>query len=212
MADQIQLADLMRRAVEANVQYFTTLSKLAVEYLETVLGSVANLTPQPASNGGSPASDETIDVDVPAAPAPPGPTILLEAEAGGHALGVLLVENVLAEAVSARIVVSPFVDSSGREARTAIRVDPETISLEPKEQVLVRLVAAIDDSLIPGADYRAEVSVPDLPGTCVPLVLRRRATAALAAPAPAKKPAATGKARAPSGRGASRGRSKKKKA
>jgi len=205
LADQIQLADIMRRALDANVQYLTAVSKLAAECLQTLVASATNLASQTEANGSAAHGD---DAGTASAPATPGrvPTIVLEAEAGGHALGMFLVENVLVHPVSARIVVSSFVDSSGRAVRPPIRIEPETITLEPREQVLVRVLAGIDDSLEPATDYRAEIKVPDLPGTCVPLVLRRHVALAPDPRRPAKKAAAKSQARAktpgrPRGRG-----------
>jgi hypothetical protein len=195
VANQMQLTDVMRRALDANVQYFTTVSKLAVECLETLLGSVTSLGLQEQASSASQAQDEAAVVAKPSVPqGSSGPTMLLEAEAGGYALGVFLVENVLPQSVSARIVVSSFVDPSGREAHPPIRFEPETISLEPHEQVLVRVLAGIEESLAPAIDYRAEISIPALPGTRVPLVLRRRAAAKPAQSPRAKRAAVTSKA------------------
>ncbi|MFY9553668.1 MAG: hypothetical protein WAV20_05740 [Blastocatellia bacterium] len=193
MANQIQLTDVVRRALDANVQYLTTVSKLAVECLETLLGSVTNLTQQ-QSGRPSPTRSQAAEVPNVAVPqASSVPTIVLDAEAPGHALGVFLVENVLSHRVSARIVVSTFVDPAGREVHPPIKLEPETIILEPNEQVLVRVLAGIDESLAPAVDYRADISIPDLPGTRVPLVLRRRAAPTPVESTAARKPAARSK-------------------
>lgn len=201
MANEIQLPDVVRRALDANVQYLTAVSKLAVECLEALLGSVKNLSSQEKASSPSLTSG---DPTVPKAPVPQGPsapTIVLEAESGGHALGVFLVENVLPHAVSARIAVSLVADPSGREVHPPIRLEPEMITLEPQEQILVRVLAGIDESLAPGIDYRAEINIPDLPGTRVPLVLRRRE-----APKPGQSPQAKKAAVASKARTKARGR------
>jgi hypothetical protein len=194
VTDQIQLTDIMRRALDANVQYLTAVSKLAAECFQTLVTSATNLSSQERANGTVATSGDAAVASASEAQGPV-PTIVLEAEAGGHAMGVFLVENVLSHTVSARIVVSSFVDPSGREVQPPIRIEPETITLESQEQILVRVLAGIEDSLSPATDYRAEIRVPDLPGTRVPLVLRRRSALAANQQPPARNPAAKSKAR-----------------
>jgi hypothetical protein len=195
LANENQLPDVLRRALDANVQYLTTASKLALEFLDAVLGSVKTFSSQEKASSSFRTSDDATVPKTPVPQGPSGPTIVLEAERGGHALGVFLVENVLPHAVSARIAVSPFADPSGREVHPPIRLEPEMITLEPQEQILVRVLAGIDESVAPGIDYRAEINVPDLPGTRVPLVLRRRKAPKPGPSSRAKKAAAASKAR-----------------
>ena len=196
MANEIQLPDVMRRALDANVQYLTAVSKLAVDCLEALLGSVTNLTSQEKASSPSVTSNKPAVPNAPVRQGQSVPTIVLEAEGGGRALGVFLVENVLPHSVSARIAVSPVADPSGREVHPPIKLEPEMITLEPQEQILVRVLAAIDETLAPGIDYRAEINIPDLPGTRVPLVLRRREAPKPVQSSQAKKGAAASKARA----------------
>lgn len=197
VADQIQ--KIMLRALDANIQYYTSLSRLAADCLDGLLGSIANISTQ--QKASSPSSTWRVTENVPARPVKEessAPTIVLEGETGSRALGMFVVENGLSHAVSASIYVSAFTDSSGREVRPQIKVEPSVIGLKPKEQILVRVLAGIDDSLLPLVDYKAEISVPDLPGTRVALVLRRRATPTLVQSPPssqASKPAAKSRAR-----------------
>jgi hypothetical protein len=111
--------------------------------------------------------------------------MVLEAPAGGQAVGAFLVENKLAQRLSTPVVASTFVTDDGREVRPNLRLDPEVVTLEPGEQILVRVQAAIDDQLQAGVAYRGSVAVPGLSGHNVRLVLRRRQEPA-PAPAPAK--------------------------
>jgi hypothetical protein len=186
MADQAELADVLRRALDASVQYYTTMGRLAAEGLQTLLGSLASV-----SSGQQP---EATTEQANATEAAPVSTIVLEAEAGGRAMGVFLVENALSHEVSAPIVISALADSAGREVHPPLKFEPEVIKLEPKEQVLVRIIVAIDESFEPDVRYRGQISVPDLPGTRVPLVLRRRATATAATP-PGARAKSRGKGR-----------------
>jgi hypothetical protein len=100
--------------------------------------------------------------------------LVLEAEAGDAALGVFMVENLLGEKVSAPVTTTPFADSEGREVQPELSFDPDVVTLEPGEQMLVRVAVAIDDAFEPEIAYRGDVRVPGPVGTHVPLVLRRR--------------------------------------
>jgi hypothetical protein len=173
MADAPPASDLLRRALDANLQYYAALGRLTVDYLEA-LGSIARNIEVPApaltlrQSAPSPA---------PAAPAPPAPAVMvLEAEAGGAAIGVFLVENLLGEKVSAPVSASALTGPDGREVAVPLAFDPEVVVLEPGEQILVRVTAALDGELEPEISYRAELAVPGVIGTKVPIVVRRRAS------------------------------------
>ena len=101
--------------------------------------------------------------------------MVLEAEGGGTAIGVFLVENLLAEKVSAPVSASSFADPDGREVAVPLAFDPEVVILEPGEQILVRVTAQVADDLEADVSYRAELAVPGVIGTKVPIVARRRA-------------------------------------
>jgi hypothetical protein len=106
----------------------------------------------------------------------------LESEAGGVALGVFLVENHLGRDVTARVSATGFTSPDGREIAPVLLFDPEVIALKPGEQVLVRVTTAVDDSLEPDVRYQGEFSVPELTGTRIPVVLRRRPDAPMRSP------------------------------
>lgn len=161
--------DVLRRALEANLQYYAALGRLTVDYLEA-LGSIARQVEVPARTL---TFRQTPSAPVPA-PAPPAVTVL-EAEAGGTAIGVFLVENLLTEKVSAPVSASALAAPDGREVAVPLAFDPEVVVLEPGEQILVRVAARVDDGLEADVSYRAEVAVPGVIGTRVPIVVRRRA-------------------------------------
>jgi hypothetical protein len=176
MSERVQLTDVWRRMLDANVRYCTAMGLLAIDCIETLLAKVSDLPlKMPTGNTSPPAGTAPTKPSAPGVSAARASTLVLEGEAGRQALGVFLVENGLPQKVSAPVVASPFTDPEGREIHPALQFDPSIINLEPGEQILVRIVAYIDESLVPEVRYRGEASVPGLSGTHVPLVLLRRA-------------------------------------
>jgi hypothetical protein len=100
--------------------------------------------------------------------------MLLEGEAGSRVPGVFLVENHMSREISARIVTSSFVDTKGREVRPVMLFEPETVVLGPGEQLLMRVVTVIDETLEPDVRYMGQFIIPELVGTRIPVALRRR--------------------------------------
>jgi hypothetical protein len=160
---QAELADAWRDAIEAGLRYWGRLGRLALEGAAAIAPVVADVRPQAGVSAAPPAPD----VGLPR-------TILLEAELGRSGLGVFLVENTTAQQLSIPVRVSPFVAEDGREIEPAIVFRPEVITLDPGEQLVVQVLAAIDESLEPDVRYRAEISVPELSETRIPVVVRRR--------------------------------------
>ncbi|HEX8158215.1 MAG TPA: hypothetical protein VF526_12595 [Solirubrobacteraceae bacterium] len=187
--------DLLQRALDAQLRYYAEVGRLTVEYLETLgdlsrtfdlkLPGTDRTFRWSPSDGGSaaresyappppqPAAEATAVASPPASPA-----IVLEGEAGGTATGLFLVENSSSERVASPIAASVFTSSAGGEVQPKLGFEPEIVSLEPGEQLLVHLTAAIDDDLEEGVGYRGALRVPGLQGTEVAIVLRRRAAAA----------------------------------
>ncbi len=189
-AQRTELTRVWRDTVEAGLRYYGRIGRLAFEWVEAFVPAVGELRPrfrvladpsgeaEPGllSQGGRPA----------------GRTMVVEAEAGKRGLGVFLVENTTAQRVSAPVGVSAFVDGSGREARPAVRFSPDAVTLEPGDQVLVQVAAAVDETLEPEVRYRAEISIPGLSETRIPIVVRRRPdTAPATAASGAKRQAKT---------------------
>jgi hypothetical protein len=172
MAERPGLDQVWRQAMEANARYYEALGQVTVDYLKALVGVLGDAR-LPAVGGGRPAA--------PARPAPhpepPQAAMVLEAAAGKSAVGAFMVQNRLSQQVTAPVVASGFLDASGKEAKPALVFEPDVVSLEPGEQVLVRVTAAIDDRLDAGAAYRGEVTIPGLSGDRVPLVVRRTAGA-----------------------------------
>jgi hypothetical protein len=175
-----QVAEIWRRAMDANVRYYRAVGELTIGHVRALTAAAGDLLRPPAT--------PRPPLELPRAEPKPEEThpqaaMVLESDVGVAAIGAFVVANGLNRRVSAPIVASPLVSTEGQEARPALAFEPEVVLLEPGEQVLVRIAAAVDESLEPGVGYHGELTIPDLPGTRVPIVLRRRQ-------APVARPAA----------------------
>ena len=160
-----ELADGWRAAADAGLRYWGTLGRLAFESVTALVPVVTDLRP--------------VDVEPPGEPAPAIPkTILVEAEAGQSGMGVFLVENTTVEQLSIPVSVSSFHDPDGREVKPTVAFRPDLITLDPGDQQVVQVAAAVDETLEPDVRYHAFISVPGLSETQIPIVVRRRSTAA----------------------------------
>jgi hypothetical protein len=160
---QTELAEGWHAGLEAGLRYWGTFGRLAFRSVTALVPLVAELRPE-----GAPVEA----VEAPPAPVPK--TILVEAEAGQSGMGVFLVENTTAEQVSIPVSASPFHDPRGREVHPAIAFRPDVITLDPGDQQVVQVAAAVDETLEPDVRYHALISVPGLSATRIPIVLRRR--------------------------------------
>ena len=168
--------ELWRRALELNVRYYSSLGKLTVEYLSDLAGALSAQTAAhtTASSAAQPGPQAAYAPPASAKPAAAEAVMMLEGEAGSTALGDFLVGNSFPNEVSAIVTSSPMTDESGRPANVAFVFDPPVVALRPGEQLLVRVSAVIDPSLEPGVRYRGEFSIPDLRGTRIPVIVKRR--------------------------------------
>lgn len=216
-----QVEDVLRRSMDAYLRYYGAVGKLTMDYMKDLMAtwsqvrlpSTLNVSPfttapaQPPTHQAAPRATEPV---AHAAPQSIG-VMVLESEAGGGAIGVFLVENHLGQAISARVAATGFFAPDGREIHPPLSFDPEAIELQPGEQLLVRVVAAIDESMEPDLRYQGEFTVPELTGTRIPVVLRRRLSAASAEPASRKSPEKAEKRRSASQTRAGRNRTLKTK-
>jgi hypothetical protein len=167
MAGLESFQELVRRSLELNVRYYSAIGRLTTDYVRDLLTTVSEVRAQPSAAQPSPG--------VTASPMPaPEAVMILEGEAGSSAPGVFLVENNLSQEISACVVASVFTDEAGKQIQPAFKFDPEMINLKPGEQLLVRVEAAIDENLEPEASYYGAFAVPELTGTRIRVVLRRR--------------------------------------
>lgn len=152
----------------AGLRYYARLGTLTLDLAQTLVPALGELRPSLRLAPDAPADHE------PDGSVHGGQTIVIEAAAGRSGLGVFMVENTTAQAVSAPVGVSAFADAAGREAKPVVRFSPEVVALDPGDQVLVQVAATVDRTLEPGVRYQAEISIPQLSGTRIPLVVRRR--------------------------------------
>ncbi len=189
-SESIDLTTLQRlwgQSLELNIRYYSAMTKLMADYYKDLLATYAGMvstqgqtqpqaqaTSRPASAGRPSSVPRPPDASpVTTTPGQAG-VMVLENESGGEALGIFLVSNNLAETVSARVTPSEFVNEKGHIVQLTFTFDPEIISLAPGEQLLVRVTTRIPEALEPQARYRGEFAVPELSGTRIPIVVRRR--------------------------------------
>jgi hypothetical protein len=170
MANSSSLEEAWRRAMDLNMRYYSAVGRLATEYWRELVSTIGDLGGARAAAGAQTANAQAASQ----APSSSAGTIVLEAEAGSQAIGVFLVQNHLDHRITAKVQPSAFVDESGNEAHPTFEFDPEVITLDPKEQMLVHARATIDRAMKAGESYRGELVIPDLAGTRIPVVLRRR--------------------------------------
>ena len=186
------LEDSLSEVIRLNARFANTLGRVTIEFLRDMAttlnqsplidfdGTRRQQTPRPDPYASHAPRHRHADPEPAPAPAPAPPAapqqsiMLLEAEAGGTAIGFFLVQNTLAHEVSVRVQASPFVAPSAPTARPRLTFYPEPVSLAPGEQITMRALVAIDETLEPGVRYRCELTVPALPGTAIPVVVRRR--------------------------------------
>lgn len=174
--DPLNLAAAWKRLTEANLRYYSGYAKLAREYVDEVVASFQGARRASASGpiGAVPTEARARPAPAPAAPEPsPPPAMALEGRLGSRPAGAFVVENGLDRRVRTPLLASSFKGPAGAELSIPLTFEPAEIDLEAGDQVLVRVTAAIDDSLEHGVVYRGDVTVPGLPGTRVGLVVRR---------------------------------------
>ncbi len=187
---------MWRRVFQANLRYYEAVGRLSVDYVRAVAGAVGSLGAGLPASAAAATRRAAPPVPPPAAGAS-APALVLEAEAGKRAEGAFIVENLLSEGMSSPVVASAFASEEGRELRPRLAFDPEVVVLDPGEQVLVRVVATIDEALEAGVGYRGEVTVPGLVSRGLSILVRR--LAAKEAPAPRRRSTASTRKKADDG-------------
>jgi hypothetical protein len=174
MASRFPVDELFRRAIDLNIRYYSNVGQLMASYVKDLVETFSLTATQTQAEQPPQAAPRT---NPPTHKAQPAPVMVLEAESGKQALGVFLVENHLDHNISTRVVPSPFFDAARNEVKPSFVFDPEAVSLRSGEQVLVRVQAQIDDTFVPDVGYEGSVNIPELTGSRVRIVLRRRSVA-----------------------------------
>ena len=171
------LEEIWRRSLDLNLRYYGAVGKLTADYVRDLAATFSEARKQQDPTGtptpptGTTAKPPTEHV-APGATKPAG-AMVLEGVSGSKVLGVFLVDNHLDRPISAKVVSSSFVSVDGREVSPTFVFDPETVVLGSREQALVRVVAFIDETMAPEVRYLGQLTIPELMGTPIPVVLRR---------------------------------------
>ena len=123
MSQPLELTDVWRRSLEATVQFYSTLGKLAADCLESLLATAG--TDSGLNSDANVPPPVAVNQERTAAKPAPVSMMVLEAEAGRKALGLFLVENGFSRAVSAEVTASPFVDDQGNEIKAMVEFGGE---------------------------------------------------------------------------------------
>jgi len=172
MANGFPVDELIKRAVDLNVRYYSAMGQLMATYFKDLVMTFSDL-----STAQTQATPPRAQSHLSTQKTQQSPVMVLEAESGKEALGVFLIENHLDHSISTRIVPSAFFDASRNEIKPSFVFDPEAVTLCSGEQVLVQVKAQIDDMFVPDASYYGSLNIPQLTGSTVRIVLRRRSAA-----------------------------------
>lgn len=171
------LEGVIRRAVDLNVRYYSSLGRLTLDYWRELIGAVTQVN---LTNKETPARARASMQGTAASPVAPLPTpakaatMVIEADAGSVGFGVFMVENRLGSEVDSKVTATSFRAPGGGEVRPDFVFDPPRVVLQPGEQTLVRVSTTLDPTLESGTRYMGEFMVPGLRGTTIPVVLRSR--------------------------------------
>lgn len=151
-----RLGDTLRSALDLNARYYAALLDLSTGYLKS-LGALV------AAGAETPEEGES----VPPPQTRPAAPLLLAARAGEEAAAAFVVENTLAQPVTASVV------ARGTGSATRAVAVPETMTLQPGEETVVRVSVPIDADVEVGRDHHGEFAIPEMSARSVPFVVRR---------------------------------------
>lgn len=100
--------------------------------------------------------------------------LLLEIETGRHPLGSFSWRARDLTVPSRQSRPSGFAYRTGRKASPTVTFSPTEYGLNRGEQVPVHVAAVVDEALVADVRYLAEISVPGLSDSRVPIDVRRR--------------------------------------
>ncbi|MEO7104469.1 MAG: hypothetical protein ABI311_13805 [Gemmatimonadaceae bacterium] len=158
MADTVDVAEMMKRAVQANAKFYKGWMDLTLEYVRG-LTSILN------GEEGAPQSVAEMDTSAGA--------LVMEGEEGSRVTGSFLVTNDLGRTVACEFVASVFNDPEGARITLKPVFTPARLSLESGEQRVVQVTVPIEKALAAGVGYAGEFSIKGMDGFAVPVVVRR---------------------------------------
>jgi hypothetical protein len=154
----------VRRGLAVQRAYLTGVEHLTADYVRTMVAAARGID---APGAVAPALGSA-----PTAAAPPEPAIVLEGEPGATAAARFLVENHLDEPIVAAVGVSPFTSAQGHTVDVRLQFEPEVVTLQPREQLLVHVGTRIDEQLAGLDGCWGLLGVPELPGTELVVLVR----------------------------------------
>lgn len=175
MPDAPDLEAMWRDVVAANLRYYESWAHLASEWLHELADagtrrrqSGDNAARQVPSTAAAPASGPMARRATSSSP-----MLVLEARAGKNATGAFLVENQLGYPVETPMIADQVTDPSGMTLPAELKFEPAIVSLDAGERCVVRVQFAATEAFRPGIDYKTVIRGPNLPGTSIPVILRR---------------------------------------
>jgi hypothetical protein len=176
------LGQAWREAMEANARYYEAWGELASRWVRDLAqasqsATLPTLPPLRLSTGSGTAAPVrppgVAASQAAAAPAPAPAVLVLEGPTGAAASAAFLVENTLSHPVDGSVEVEPFENIDGVAVLVRLDFEPEAISLAPGERRLVRVSVTLPPTLPSDIDCRSTIRVVGVPGTTIPVVLRR---------------------------------------
>lgn len=158
MADNVDVAEILKRAAQANARFYKGWTDLTLEYVRG-LSSILN--------GEESAPQSVAEMDTSAG------ALVMEGEEGSSVTGSFLVTNDLGRTIDCEFVSSVFNDPEGARLTLKPLFTPAKLSLESGEQRVVQVTVAINNALAAGVGYSAEFSIKGMDGFAVPVVVRR---------------------------------------
>lgn len=177
-------AQAWREAMEANARYYEAWGQLASQWVRELAQAsqsarLPTLPPLRLNTGpgvatsARPGGVSPSPAAAPAGASPAPAVVVLEGPTGAAASAAFLVENTLSHPVVGSVEVDPFDDIDGVAVLARLDFEPQTISLAPGERRLVRISVTLPTTLPPDVDCRSTIRVDGVPGTTIPVVLRR---------------------------------------
>jgi hypothetical protein len=176
------LAEAWRDALGANARYYEAWGQLASKWMRDLADASTSArmprlpplrlttTPGPLSTTPSaPAPTTRTAAEPPAAPA----VLVLEGVTGQVVSAAFLVESSLPHPVEGAVEVEPFEDLDGAAVLARLDFEPALVSLDSGERRLVRVSVTLPPSLPANVDCRSTIRVQGVPGTTIPIRLRR---------------------------------------
>jgi len=165
------LNEVLRKSIDLNIRYYSSLGRLAAEYMRELAVVMTEPMKAVASSATSPIA--TAPTPTPSSSQTPA-VMVMEGDTGSIALGVFLVENHLPMEVDSKVVASFFKEPARGTIQPDFTFDPQRIVLKPGEQILVQASCPISAEIEANVRYKGEFAVPGLKGSTIPVVLRRR--------------------------------------